>query len=72
MVANNTETSPSGNQDKMDKLQKDVSLGGLCVGKLSKIPPPPPTSTEKEPFTLYFSDKTMVDLWMAVRWGNAK
>ena len=63
----------SGNKDT---LEKDVSLGGLRVGKLEKIALPtamknPADSNKVEfRFKLNFDDNTMDELWMAVVWGQ--
>jgi hypothetical protein len=53
-----------------DALAKDTSLGGLWVGKLTKVPLP---SAPTGKLTLYFSDNKMADLFLAVRvsWGSS-
>jgi hypothetical protein len=59
-----------GTGDK-DTLGKDVSLGNLWAGKLTKLPASTkPISTSTEKFTLYFSDKSMEDIWLAITWGK--
>src|SRR5262249_39558621 len=45
-----------------DTLIKDTAMGELRAGKLTNIPLPTPTGK----FTLYFSDNSMDDLWLAL------
>jgi hypothetical protein len=50
-----------------DPLVKDVAFGNLLVGKLINTPlPTKPADTLK----LFFDDKTMEDLWIAVTWSS--
>jgi hypothetical protein len=49
-----------GNQNV---LVKDSSPSDLCTGKLTNIPLP-------APFTLYFNDNSMEELWLALAWGK--
>ena len=49
-----------------DTLAKDASLGNLCAGKLTNIPLPAPIGE----FTLYFTDNSMEELWLALTWGK--
>jgi hypothetical protein len=60
--------NPDGTGDK-DTLEKDASLGNLWTGKLTKASTKP-VSTETEKFTLYFNDKSMEDIWLALTWGK--
>lgn len=52
---------------KKDTLAKDPALGNLLVGKLSNIALPPNPVGELK---LFFDDKTMEDLWIAVTWSS--
>jgi hypothetical protein len=52
---------------KPDPLAKDVSLGGLLVGRFTKIPMPAPEGD----FTLFFDDRAFGDLWIGLTWGEA-
>jgi hypothetical protein len=52
---------------KSDTLVKDISLGNLLVGKLVTIAlPANPVGDLK----LFFDDKAMADLWIAVTWSE--
>lgn len=51
---------------KKDSLAKDKALGNLLVGKLSQIGLPESPITELK---LYFDDKALSDLWLAVTWS---
>jgi hypothetical protein len=52
---------------KQDSLVKDTTLGNLLVGKLVNIAlPEKPTGDLK----LFFDDKAMADLWIAVTWSG--
>ena len=53
----------TGNTDSLDK---DTSLNDVMVGKLTKIPIPDATGE----FTIYFTDNSMEDLWLALTWGK--
>jgi hypothetical protein len=53
---------------KMDTLVQDSALGNLLVGALSNIALP--TSPMGE-FKLFFEDRTMEDLWIAVIWKSS-
>lgn len=55
-----------GTGDK-DALVKDPSLGDLLAGTLTHAPFAAPTGK----LSLYLSDNSMKDLWLAVRWGKA-
>jgi len=52
---------------KKDTLTKDTTLGNLLVGKLVNIVLPKPVGELK----LFFDDKAMADLWIAVKWSGA-
>jgi hypothetical protein len=54
---------------KKDTLAQDPALGNLLVGALSNITLP--TSPVGE-FKLYFNDRTMEDLWIAVTWKSSE
>jgi hypothetical protein len=56
-----------------DVLAPDPTYGKMpyCAGKLKTIPLPMAITDPKTPFTLYFSDNSMSDLWLAVTWGAA-
>lgn len=59
----------SNNSSEQDTMTKDLSLNGLLVGKLAKLPVP--TGTVSNPnITLYFDDNSMKDLWIAILWGK--
>ena len=59
------------NTGDKDSLVKDASLGNLWSGQLTKLPASTkPVSTETEKFTLYLSDKSMEDIWLAITWGK--
>jgi hypothetical protein len=51
---------------KKDILVKDTSLGDLRAGKLTNISLPAPTGK----FTLYVSDNSIEDLFLAFAWGK--
>jgi hypothetical protein len=50
-----------------DTLNKDASLGGLCVRTLANVALPAPIS-DSVSYTLYFSDNTMKELWLLLAW----
>jgi hypothetical protein len=53
---------------KHDTLTKDVSMGNLLVGKfMSMALPAAPAGAD---IKLYFDDKELGDLWMAVTWSG--
>jgi hypothetical protein len=56
-----------------DVLAPDPIYGKMpyCAGKLKDIPLPMAITDPKTPFTLYFSDNSMSDLWLAITWGGA-
>jgi hypothetical protein len=58
---------PTANKDT---LAKGTALGNLLVGNLSKIALPTPTTPVDKAFRLFFPDKAMSDLWIAVTWGS--
>jgi hypothetical protein len=60
--------NPDGTGDK-DTLVTDSSLGNLWTGLLTKASTKP-VSTETEKFTLYFNDKSVEDIWLALTWGK--
>ncbi len=49
-----------------DSLDKNQTLGNLLVGKLSSIELP---TRPVGDLTLFFADKALEDLWIAVTWG---
>jgi Tc toxin complex TcA C-terminal TcB-binding domain len=52
-------------------LAKDPSLGNLWAGKLANLPLTlKPISIMNEKFTLYFSDRSMDNMWLAIAWGK--
>ena len=51
---------------KKDSLTKDRALGNLLVGRLTKIALPAKPAGE---FTLFFDDKALTDLWLALTWS---
>ena len=51
-----------------DSLKKDTSLNNVLVGKLTNIQLPDATGE----FTLYFTDNSMEDLWLALTWGKCE
>ncbi|MBW2690193.1 MAG: insecticidal toxin protein, partial [Deltaproteobacteria bacterium] len=55
----NAEGDPAG-------LEKDTSLNNVLVGKLTNTQLPAATGE----FTLYFTDNSMEDLWLALTWGK--
>jgi hypothetical protein len=59
-------TDGANGTGQTDILVKDTALGELRAGKLTNILPPPPIGK----FTLYFSDNSMDDLWLALTWGK--
>lgn len=64
----NDKADKSGNNDS---LAKNPLLGNLLSGSLAKIPLPAAiTDTTHPPFTLYFDDNSMEDLWLAITWGK--
>jgi hypothetical protein len=56
-------SNATGNTDSLDK---DTSLNDVRVGKLTNITLPAATGE----FTLYFTDNSMEDLWLALTWGK--
>jgi hypothetical protein len=56
---------PDG-QGKKDPLGGDSNLGGLLRGQLTNVARPAPTGK----WSLYFSDTTMEELWLALTWGK--
>jgi receptor-binding and translocation channel-forming TcA subunit of Tc toxin/ABC toxin-like protein/neuraminidase-like protein/PA14 domain-containing protein/virulence plasmid A protein len=52
----------------MDTLVQKATMGNLLVGNLTNIPLPPPTGE----FKLYFEDRAIDDLWIAVHWKGVK
>lgn len=62
----NDKADESGNPDI---LVKNPLLGNLLSGSLTKIALPAAV-TGATPFTLYFDDSSMEDLWMANTWGT--
>lgn len=60
--ADGTETQALGN---------DSSFGNLRAGKLANLPSSiKPISKMDEKFTLYFTDQSMKDIWLAIAWGK--
>jgi hypothetical protein len=54
-----------------DALVKDASLGNLLVGKLANLPPTiKPISRMTEKFTIYFTDRSIDDMWLAIAWSK--
>jgi Tc toxin complex TcA C-terminal TcB-binding domain len=54
-----------------DKLVKDPAFPGLRAGKLDKVPLPKPIHLgAEEKFTIFFSDNSMDNLWIALTWGK--
>ena len=51
----------------VDSLARDVSLGGLLVGRFQKIALPAPEGD----LTLYVNDNSLNDLWIGLTWGQA-
>lgn len=51
---------------KIDPLVKDVSLGGLLVGKFEKIDNPAPEGG----LTLFVDVNSLNDLWIGLTWGE--
>ena len=49
-----------------DSLVKDTSLNNARVGKLTNIELPAAIGE----FTLYFTDNSVEDLWLALTWGK--
>jgi Tc toxin complex TcA C-terminal TcB-binding domain len=50
-----------------------TSLGNLRSGKLTKLPSkikPISTTIENEKFKLYFTDRSMEDIWLAITWSK--
>jgi hypothetical protein len=52
---------------KKDSLSKDTAMGNLLVGNLTNIALPPRPIGELK---LFFDDKAMADLWIAVKWNS--
>jgi hypothetical protein len=50
-----------------DALTPNAALGNLLTGSLSNIALPAPVG----PFTLFFEDNSLDELWLAARWGKA-
>jgi hypothetical protein len=50
-----------------DTLKPNTTLGNLLTGTLSNIALPAAVG----PFTLFFADNSLDELWLAVRWGKA-
>jgi hypothetical protein len=57
---------------RKDTLVKDSTTGNLLVGRFTSegtgLPLPPARVTELK---LYFEDRTIEDLWIAITWGSA-
>lgn len=53
-------------QGAKDALEKDNALGGLLRMQLTNVARPGPTGK----WSLYFSDNTMEELWLALTWGK--
>ena len=49
-----------------DSLTKDVSMGGLLVGKFQHIEFPPAVGD----FTMFFDENAFDDLWIGLTWGK--
>jgi hypothetical protein len=56
----------AGETANIDALAKDTSLGGLLVGKLSKIAFPDTVGD----FTLFFDNNSLDELWIGLTWGG--
>ena len=56
-------SNATGNKDS---LTEDTSLNDVRVGKLTNIQLPDATGE----FSLYFTDNSMEDLWLALTWGK--
>ena len=54
-----------------DTLVSNPLLGTLLAGSLVKITPPPAVTDPAHPFTLFFDNNSMEDLWIAITWGTA-
>jgi hypothetical protein len=52
---------------KIDLLTKDVSLGGLLIGRFQNLTLPAPEGD----FTLFFDDNSLIDLWICLTWGGS-
>lgn len=55
-----------------DTLSTSTLLGNLRSGKLTKLPStikPISTTIENEKFKLYFTNRTMEDMWLAITWS---
>lgn len=52
---------------KKDSLSKDTAMGNLLIGKLTNIAVPRKPTGEMK---LFFDDKAMADLWIAVKWSS--
>lgn len=53
---------------KRDTLTKDVTMGGVLIGKFSNMAMP---ASPVADLKLYFDDKDLGDLWLAVTWSGA-
>ena len=65
---NVNEQSVVGNKDT---LTKDAALGNLLVGKLANIALPANPATDATELKLFFIDKELANLWIAVTWTSA-
>jgi len=54
-----------------DTLVSNPLIGGLLSGNLVKIPLPLAVTDAARPFTLFFDNNSMEDLWIAIKWGTA-
>jgi Tc toxin complex TcA C-terminal TcB-binding domain len=62
----------AGTGGDTDTLSSSTSLGNLRLGKLTKLPStikPISTTIENEKFKLYFTDRSMEDMWLAITWS---
>ena len=50
-----------------DSLTKNTDLGGLLIGKLANVPLPAAPVGELQ---LFFDDRSLEDLWLAITWGS--
>lgn len=70
-VSNKLDNTGGLDSSVKDSLVNDPSFPGLRAGKLDKVPRPKPIHSEPDDkFTLYFDDKLMGDLWIALTWGR--
>jgi hypothetical protein len=56
-----------------DKDKLDAPFGDLQSGNLTSLPKtiaPISTTTENEKFKLYFTDRSMEDMWLAITWSK--